>query len=78
MLECFVACIGPLIVLKVINLQTFCHAGGCLDQEKMEGSHNPCVNICIMPSQQALNFARNKLQTLKIGPTDAEILFDKV
>jgi hypothetical protein len=45
----------------------------------MEGSNTQCVNISITPSQeQALNSAQNKLQSLKIGPTDAEILFEKV
>jgi hypothetical protein len=60
------------------KVATFCHAGGCLDQEKIEGSNTLCVNISITPSQQALISAQNKLQSLKIGPTNAKIMFDKV
>ena len=36
------------------------------------------VEASIPPSQQALYSARKTLQSLKIGPTDAKILFDKV
>ncbi len=57
---------------------TFSQAGGCLDQENIKVSNTQCVNISITPLQKALNSARNKLQSLKIGPTDAEIVFDKV
>ncbi len=36
------------------------------------------VDASIPPSPQVLHSEENKLHSLKIGPTDAEILFDKV
>jgi hypothetical protein len=45
------------------------------DQEKMEASNMPWVNISITLSLQALHSAK-KLQSLKIGPTDAKISFE--